>query len=424
MNRGYRRTRWVTSILLALMVICACTGGVGAAKRVLRVMDWKVNETPQTQAWFQYAKERFENLHPGLEVQLETVGWGTGYRDRIAVQSAAGDPPDVAALSIVWALDLYRQGALSSLNQYLAQTPQLQVNKFFPTAAMYTSYQGVYFGVPHELGAAAILYDIDAFEQSGLNPDPMAITDWTGFLGACRRLQREDAEGTVKRYAYSFGLYPESFGSWFNANGGLFYTEDLQRTAFNNPQGIETLEYLIELKDYNFFGGDMAGGTAAMMQGGNWVPYFLRAQAPKMRFQLMSFPKGPSGSARGGMVWTNMVSIPAGSDEADLAWEWITYYAGQEGAAEFFKAIGTASSPRLDFYRSSAWLSQLKDEPWRAMIAEIAQVSGIYAFIRYEDMIGTVWPVTLNRAWAKEISAQEALAKAEEQYNRLLAPAR
>jgi multiple sugar transport system substrate-binding protein len=416
-KQSHRRCLFAFLLLVCLTLPLSCAS---AASRVLRVMDWKINETPQTQAWFQFVKERFEQLHPDVEVQLETVGWGTAYRDRVAITSAAGDPPDVVALSVVWAMDLYRQGALMPLNQYLAATPQLQPSKFVPSAPMYTSLNGVFFGVPHELGAAALLYDLDAFEESGLSTDPFGIPDWRSFLEASRKLQIVDGDGRVRRYAYQFGLYPESFSTWYSSNGGLYYAPDLSRVTLNTPQAVDTLKFILEMRSHDLFGGNMAEGTAAIMQGGNWVPYFLRVQAPALRFNITSFPKGPEGLHRGGTVWTNMVSIPVGAAEPDLAWEWITYYTGLEGATEFFRFIGTASSPRLDFYQSAIWRAQQREDPWKAMIAEIAQAPGIYPFIRYEDWLANIWPTTFAAAWDLHISPEEALAKADEQYNRML----
>ncbi len=83
---------------------------------VLRVMDWKLNETGATQEWFRYVKERFEVEHPGVEIQYEPVAWGDAYRDQIITRTVGGVPPDVVSLSIIWANELYRSGLLQPLN--------------------------------------------------------------------------------------------------------------------------------------------------------------------------------------------------------------------------------------------------------------------------------------------------------------------
>lgn len=184
----------------------------------LTVMDWKINETEQTQRWFQYVKERFEAENPGVKVEYLPVNWEE-VREKLLTGVAAGTAPDVVALSIVWARELYDLGALLPLNDLIARTPEVDPSEFIPVTQVYNQKDGVYFGITNAMDSAALLYDIDAFESTGLDPHPEALATWDDFVAAARRLVRQDAGGAITRYAYATALSPEAFNSWLVSNG-------------------------------------------------------------------------------------------------------------------------------------------------------------------------------------------------------------
>ena len=63
------------------------------------------------------------------------------------------------------------------------------------------------------------------------------------------------------------------------------------------------------------------------------------AENPDMNFGMTSLPPGPRGSARAVTGWVNMLAIPTGAKNPELAWEWIKYFAGLEGQLKFFGSI-------------------------------------------------------------------------------------
>ncbi len=393
-----------------------------AAKTVLTVMDWKLNETKATQAWFQQVKEKFEREHPGVEVQYVTAPWGNEYRDKILTGVAAGSAPDVVSLSIVWARDLFEKGALLPLNNFIKKTPELAPERFVPPTQWYNQKDGVIFGITNAMDESAVLYNLDFFEEAGLDTDPMAIATWDQFLDAARKLTKVGPDGKVSRYGYNgFGL--EVYNSWLVSNGGSFYADRaLNKAGFNSPQAIETAQFLHDLLNvYRVIGGSLAGRTAAMEHGGNWSPYFLQQSAPDLRFNLTSYPKGPSGHDRGTTVWGNMMAIPASSKNAELAWEFISYYCGLQGNIDMFKALNYVNSPRLDFYRSQVWLEAQRRFIWMPMIPRVAMVGGVYPFRRYTELTGQIWGPLLEPALRGQKPIRSSFEEAERLYNQILA---
>jgi len=116
----------------------------------LTVMDWKINETEQTQKWFQYVKERFEAENPGVTIEYLPVNWEE-VREKLLTGVAAGTAPDVVALSIVWARELYEMGALLPLNDLIARTPEVDPQQFIPATQAYNQKDGVIFGITNAM---------------------------------------------------------------------------------------------------------------------------------------------------------------------------------------------------------------------------------------------------------------------------------
>jgi len=125
----------------------------GTAKTVLRVQDWKINETEAYRQWFDAAKERFEEMYPDVEIEYDGTGFGNEYVEKLYISTATETGPDVAFVSIVWARDLYDAGALLPLNDYIAQTPHLAPDQFIPTTQVYNQKDGVFYGITNALDA-------------------------------------------------------------------------------------------------------------------------------------------------------------------------------------------------------------------------------------------------------------------------------
>ena len=216
--------RWKTLLVVSLLALGFVSFAAAAQeKTVLRVMDWKLNETGATQAWFQYVKERFEAEHPGVVVEYHPMPWSEAYRDQLVTSSIAGVPPDVVSLSIIWANDLYRAGVLMPLNDYVAKDPDVGPEAMIPATQVYNQWEGVIFGITHTMDENVLFYDIDALEEVGLSADPYAIQSWDDMITYARRRSVYDDAGNVVRAGYEPDFWYTAFTLWLTANGRSLY---------------------------------------------------------------------------------------------------------------------------------------------------------------------------------------------------------
>lgn len=421
--------------LCAVMTIFLCACGVSSDRskpqpRILRVWDWwSPVEGEKMQQYFRIVEETFEREHPGVDVRFQHIPWGPQYLQKVMAGMAAGRPPDCFHASIVWANDLYERGILSDLRPYIDRTPEMADSVWLP-AALQCGRDGDYvYGLPIEHDAASILYNIDLFERAGLPTDPNALATWEDFRQAAVKLTKYDASGRVIQAG--FMVPPGDLSNtvaFFYSNGGKFYSEDHRRSAFNDVCMRETLQFLQDLQyrdrvsfpiaaerqDFQFF----LQGKAAMVIGGTWSGHIIEEQAPNMRFSMMSFPQGPHGKGRGGMTWTNMMCIPKGAVNPDLAWEFLTYYCGMRNALIKLDVIDR-NSPLAGFYSTPEWQAAVEKHPSLGTIPEITEVGGPYPVVRFTEIEAAFFPlcqgVMLNR-----MTPQAAIDKAQQKVDDIL----
>jgi multiple sugar transport system substrate-binding protein len=411
------------SLLLSLSLLLILSQSLilsTSAKSTITVMDWRIHSTTTMQAYYGWLKETYERQNPDVEVEYIQVTMNN-LLDRLLTGVVTDTAPDVVHLSMLWARDLFEEGVIMDLTDLVKKTPELTPDKFIPVTQLYNQYRGHIYGVTVGMDAAVLYYNLDHFEEAGLNTDPYGIATWDDFTQAAKKLTRKEPDGQVSRYGYIHNAKIESFNSWLASNGGSFYSDpDLNVAGFNTEAGRQTAQFLSDLLlVHEVTGGNFASQTVSMSYNNNATPRVFLQSAPDMRFMATSFPQGPSGKGRGSTVWGNMVAIPVSCKQVPLAWDYIKLMGGLEANIEQFKILDYVGSPRLDFYRSSAWRTGHTKHAWMRMIPEIAYIGSVYPFRRSTDLT-PIWKDHVEEAVAGRKGIAAALAEAERLYNLVL----
>lgn len=405
-------------LCLGVIVVALVAGTAGAAaKATLDVWDWWDLSNTRYKAWFDWTKQQFEAAHPDIEVNLTTVSWDD-FRAKLATAVAAGNPPDVSQLSIIWARELYNKGVLAELDPYIQTDPAYGPKAFVPATQVYNHLNGHTFGIPFVMDSEALAYNTTEFEEAGLDTGPLALANWDQFLSAAKKLTQKDASGKVTRSGYVGWNGTENFTSWLTADGGSFYTAGLNGIALG-PRAEETLAWMHEIDQTAGIKGpsDFPGGLAAMSTEGTWSASDILQANPKMTFAMTSFPAGPSSDQRGTTTWSNMMAMFKGAKHPKEAWEYIKFVTGLDAQIFLLEHVARPTSPRLDFYQSAAWRSTTEANPWMQTMPQIALTGGTYAFINNAAVSEKVEPLIAD-AISGKISPKDAVS----QINRLAAP--
>lgn len=411
--------RWTLRGLVAALALLVC--GAARAEESIRVFLWRA--WAQTSFgtlghWFEGVKEEFEAKYPGVRVEYQYVDWGA---DPILIAIAAGNPPDATIASIAYALDLYEQGVLRPLTEYWERSP-VREYRFFPSSQVYNRSKGEIFGAPWSMEAETIVYNIDMFEENGIDSHPDALGSWDELVEAAKKMHREDSGGAVRVAGFQSGLSMASFAGWLYANGQPLYSDDMTRAVFETSAGLETLEFLADL--YNVHRVHGLGGIDAF-HGGQvaMIKYQLpagamMAEAP-FRVGQTDLPPGPSGRKRSTVSWSNMFVIPKEAKNPELAWKWIEVMLSPAQQERLTRTFGFPMSPYAEAYDTVAVYEAVERYPAIENTPRILQDAGVYPFVRYSQAAPVIQPI-LTQLVNGQISPAAALSEMVRLYNVVL----
>lgn len=190
--------------------------------------------------------DAFNNAHPDTEIKLERLpgGWGE-YVQKMTAQIAAGDPPDIGRLGVVYMPMFSSKGQLEDLTPHLGNFDKSQ---YYASALEQYDQNGQMFGMPTGVYTMAMYYNKDMLEEAGI---PLPSSDWNEawtfdeLREAASKLTK--GEGPNKQYGVYVNLNPERAIQYLWSNGGGILNEDRSKSIINAPESKEALSYLQSL---------------------------------------------------------------------------------------------------------------------------------------------------------------------------------
>ena len=416
-----KRSKWLKSIGLAATVffggILAGCGGAdqneksadqtstgGAQDEIVEVRLSAWGSSPTEQRIFEETLEAFEAKHPHIKVKLDIIA--DQYMDVMRTRLIGGQAADVFFLDAFEAPGLMATGVLEPLDDYV--TDDFDVADFEEPLLNAFKYDGVTYGFPKDTSTLALFYNLDLFEEAGLERAPET---WEELEEYAKMIKEETG-------VHGFGIVPDLARNVFLAEskGGKVATDN--RASFGTPEVVEGLQTLLDMRNVvesaaspadvgANWGGEMFGqGRAAMMIEGNWAITFLEDTFPNTNYATAEIPTvdGQNGS----MAYTVAYVMNRESDVKDEAWELISWLTGKEGMKKWTGA-GFAFPTRSSVAEE---LGLLEDEI-RAPFARAATYATVWA----DD---TNLPIIMNNfnneflsAFLGQKSLEDALKEAE-----------
>ncbi|MFO1054009.1 MAG: extracellular solute-binding protein [Planctomycetota bacterium] len=318
------------------------TGAYGAATEI-RLLPWF-----EDYHWIDPLLERFQVAHPEIRVRKLQA---SQEEETLRTLIAAGDPPDVFAISYE-ALDGYREaGALAPLDRDLARTGE-DLSRWFPCTLDALRRDGALFGLPKDCTPYVFFYDVAAFASVGLERPRDEDWTWDRLRDFARRLTVV-RDGEVERYGIRCNLWVQAFLPWvWQAGGDLLRADGVHSALADGPAG-DALGFLATLRAdgshppfaqpevhatprYRFGRGTIA------MEGptGRWSVQSLRDEFPSFTYDVLPLPRGPAGN-RDTALAMSAWCVSAQTRQREAAVTLLRFLAGEEGA-RFFGELGRA----------------------------------------------------------------------------------
>jgi len=308
----------------------------------------------------------FNAGHPGIVVLPVNMGNYRALCQKLLASVLAGDTPVVAQAYETWTDQLARGDALVPLDSLMAlDDPEITrrwEEDIFPVFRENNTFDGRVFSFPFNKSLQAVYYDADLFDSLGLEPARtneemrellLALT--VDANGDGDLLDPGDRWGTA--FNPSVGL----FENLLFQNGGELVSPDGRSTAFDSPEGIAALQYLMDLihedgtarlsSGYNYQ-NDFADGSVALIQGSTVSLAFLESQWDRMEengeepFTLGIAPL-PSGSEPAVVIaGTNVILFRGDPERVEAGWEFIKWFTEPRQQARWSAASGYLPATR------------------------------------------------------------------------------
>lgn len=242
----------------------------------------------------------FEKANPGLKVNLRSVGWQQNH-DTTAQMIAANQLPDLVNTATIWLPEWVKANAILPVTNDLV--PASVQSRFVPSLFQKgAQYQGKIWGLPIAAAARGMFYNKDVYKQAGISSPPRT---WSQLLADSVKINKKT--GT---FGFAFdgkGVQAFRYFGYFLWNaGGDFFTSD-GKAAFNSPQGVKALSFLVKLAKTNSI-PDATGLTAEDIEplflaqrvadwiDGNYLAPQIESQSKKFAYGVAPVPVASAGT--------------------------------------------------------------------------------------------------------------------------------
>jgi multiple sugar transport system substrate-binding protein len=213
---------------------------------------------------------------------------------------------------------------------------------FYPGPWQSCRWQGRQYGIPFETNTLVLFYNVDLFQEAGLDPDRPPKT-WEQLTSYAAKLTKDDVFGlSICAVASEEGTF--QWLPFLQQNGGDIFHLD-------NPAAIEALELwvdwiqkgyvskeIVNMDQWSGVRPQFQNGVAAMMINGPWCVKPIRDEVPDLNWRVAPLPgRKKQASAMGGVDF----GIIKKAKNADAAWEFIKWLYKPENIAEFWQKFGT-----------------------------------------------------------------------------------
>ncbi|MDO7906671.1 ABC transporter substrate-binding protein [Paenibacillus sp. JX-17] len=293
-------------------------------------------------------KGEYEASHPGIKLDIQTVGGGSDYGAALKAKFASGEQPDI------FNVGGYRE--LDTWMEYLEDlTDQPWVKDVVEVAKEPMTKDGKLYGQPMNLEGYGFIYNKDLFAKAGITEMPKTLTQ---LDEAAQKLQAAGitpfSNGYQEFWVLGNHLLNIAFANQEDPSGFIQkLNEGSEKIPGNKVFDEWTKLFDLTLKygnknplttDYNTQVTNFANGQTAMMQQGNWTQVQLDGINPNLNLGILPMPinddpsqdKLPVGVANNWVVNKNSKV----KDEAKEFLNWlVTSPEGQKYITKEFKFI-------------------------------------------------------------------------------------
>lgn len=334
--------KWL-SLVLGLVLLMSLAGGMAVAQgeeEPVTLVLASFYNTGSASGWDGLVAA-FNEQYPNVTIEVQETGWND-YLTKLVSQLASGTSPDIIAAACNHIPKFVESDLLLSITDKIEADPTLNADDYFSHLLEYYTVDGQIYGLPYDAQPVSMFfYNKALFDEVGLEY-PTEDWRWDDMRDAAVALTKKDDSGRTTQY----GLLANNFMTFLYSGGGRIMDDIYNPTKciIDSPEAIDSLQYMVDLmQDYGVMptpdtlattgvsAPDMfATGQVAMYNAGYWDIVDLPERWKDIDLGLTMFPASNEGN-RGFTTGGTAYCVANGSEHADLAYEFVKYFMGEEG---------------------------------------------------------------------------------------------
>lgn len=237
----------------------------------------------------------FTEQYPDVTVSVDYTDYGH-LNEKLTTAVVSGDAPDIMMMGVGWVEAFAADGIIANLGD-LGMTPE-SIDGTTEAIVDGGVIDGDLYALPIMLDTRFACARMDLLEEAGYDEPP---SDWEELREYAKALTVRDGN-TLERAGFdilSMDLR-QMYEVFLFSNGGSLFNEDNTEPAFNSPEGVEALQFLVDLiqtdkvEDIGFSSTDaevhpLLNGRAAMGMCHNNLWIQLQEAAPELADQIQPF---------------------------------------------------------------------------------------------------------------------------------------
>lgn len=306
-------------------------GAGGTAEKPVPAISFQVTGDPEETRVYRDLAESYK-LQTGRTVKIVEVPERDVHLAKLTTGFSAGKAPEVFLLNYRYLGGFAERQVIDPAGPRLDGSDAFDRDAFYPLPLKAFEYGGELQCVPQNASSLAVYYNVDAFEEAGLEPPGDAWT-YEQFTAAA------DALTTKDRHGIGLDLSTIRAAPWVWGAGGELVDDPVKPTRFlfDTPEGRRGLEHVIALQANGWAPNAdevdakdvldrfLDGSVAMFMSSRRDVPV-LRT-ITDFEWDVAPFPTDVEPAS---VLHSDGFCLSKGKN-ADAAWMWVEYALGAQG---------------------------------------------------------------------------------------------
>jgi ABC-type glycerol-3-phosphate transport system substrate-binding protein len=404
-------------LLLPVLLVAACAG---QSDRGPIIVTFPISSLGAEAEVLERQLAEFNAQHPGIRVVQRVTPDAADQKHQLYVQwlNAGASDPDILQLDVIWTPEFAAAEWILPLDRFRPDTAA-----FFPATIAANRWKDSLYALPWFIDVGMLYWRTDLMSAA-----PGTFADLVRVAQGARK-RGKIQYGYVWQGARYEGLVVNFF-EYLGAHGGRIL--DGGRVTVNSPEGLAALN---EMREEIYGSGVVPptvltwheeesrfafqNGEAAFMR--NW-PYpvpLLRDTANSRvagKFAVAPLPAGPGGSSTSAIGGAQL-AINRHTEHPEAAWAVINYLTQPAQMRERAQVVGQFPT-RRGLYDDPGLESALALPP--AIVRRIIEHAAPRPVTPVYTQLSEILQIQLHRALTRQTSPAAALARAQEEMQRVL----